>query len=146
MQVSAVDTREGASDSEQIEEGGAEVHDIAPGTSIEDRAAAGEHEEPEDDGTHQLVVPGTGPGLTTQVGGKRPGESLFKMGSVALPIAGGVELKKDTELWVAVPVAIDEVAVRNRRKDGQIVATARVHKATAIGQPIVMEGPPPGVE
>lgn len=98
--------------------------------------------EPEDDGTPQLILPGTGSKLNTSVGGKKPNESYFKMSSVSLPIAGGVQVEKDTEMWVAVPVAIDDVKVSNHRKDGQIVRVSRTHFARAIGQPIILEGPP----
>lgn len=105
---------------------------------------AGVTDDDDDDGTPQLIIPGTGAGLTTQVGGRKPTESFFQMGRVALPIAGGVELKKDAELWIAVPVAIDSVLVRNRRKDGNIASTARFHTGIPIGQPIVLDGPPGG--
>lgn len=113
--------------------------------SIEDRAKAGEHEE-EDDGTPQLVLPGTGSKLSNNVGGKRPQESMFKMSGTQLPIAGGVQMDKDTEVWVAVRVAIDDVQVKNKRKDESIVSTKRVHTGTILGQPIIMDGPPAGYE
>lgn len=119
-----------------------EVEEEEEGVSIADRALAGEAEEPEDDGTAQLVVPGTGTRLTSNVGGKKPTESYFKMSSVSLSIANNQQLEKDTEIWVAVPVAIDDVAVRNRRKDGEIVSVKRTHLAVAIGQPVILEGPP----
>lgn len=119
-----------------------EVEEEEEGVSIADRALAGEAEEPEDDGTAQLVVPGTGTRLTSNVGGKKPTESYFKMSGVSLSIANNQQLEKDTEIWVAVPVAIDDVAVRNRRKDGEIVSVKRTHLAVAIGQPVILEGPP----
>lgn len=115
---------------------------LGKGRSIEDRAKDGEAEEEEDDGTPQLVLPGTGMTLSTQVGGKKPTESYFKMSGVALSIANNQQVPKDTELWIAVPVAIDDVHVGNRRKDGQIVAVKRVHLARAIGQPVILEKSP----
>jgi hypothetical protein len=111
--------------------------------SVEDMARdEAEAEEQEDDGTPQLILPGTGSKLSTNVGGQRPTESVFKMAAVSLPIAGGVQLDKDTELWVAVPVAIDDVNVGNRRKNREIASVVRTHKAIPIGQPVIMDGPP----
>lgn len=141
--------RSGAADDEIVEDGAAshEGDEVVDAKSIEDRAADGEHEQEEDDGTQQLVLAGTGTTggkLSSSVGGKRPTESLFKMSGVALPIAGALQLEKDTELWIAVPVAIDDVGLKNRRKNGEIVAVARVHIARAIGQPVVLDGPPEG--
>jgi hypothetical protein len=106
----------------------------------------GGDEETEDDGTDQLVLPGTGPKLNNSIGGKKPTESLFKMSSVSLPIAGGVQADKDTEMWIAFPVAIDKVEAHNRRRNREIVSVVRTHTAIAIGQPIILDGPPPGVE
>jgi hypothetical protein len=110
--------------------------------SVTDMTAEGEGEEPEDDGTSQLVLPGTGTKLSGNVGGKKPTESYFKMSSVALSVAGDMQIEKDTELWIAIPVAIDEVQVRNRRKDGEIVSVKRVHTASAVGQPVILERSP----
>lgn len=112
------------------------------GRSIEDRADAGEHEDEEDDGTPQLILPGTGTKLSTSVGGKKPTESYFKMSGVALSIANNQQIAKDTEMWVAIPVAVDEVHVSNRRREGNIVAVKRVHLARAIGQPVILDKPP----
>jgi hypothetical protein len=110
--------------------------------SVEALADDAKEEEPETDGTHQLVLPGSGPALSSNIGGKRPNESVFKMSGVSLPISGNVELKKDEEIWVAIPVAIDEVKIKNRRKAREIVGVVRTHTATAIGQPIILDGPP----
>lgn len=113
--------------------------------SVEEMALAQAEADPEDDGSQQLVIPGTGSKLSGNVGGKKPNESYFKMRGVSLSIAGNIEVAKDTELWIAVPVAIDDVAIRNRRKDGQIVSVKRTHLAVPIGQPIILEGPPDSV-
>lgn len=111
----------------------------------EDAAAEGE-EEATDDGTPQLVLEGLGTALSSNVGGKKPMESVFKMSSVSLPIAGGVQLAKDTEMWIAVPVAIDDVHISNRRRQREIVGVVRTHTGIPIGQPIILDGPPAGVE
>lgn len=114
--------------------------------SVSDIAADTEEEESEDDGTPQLVIPGTGPKLDTKVGGRKPTESYFKMSGVSLAIAGNVQIDKDTEMWVAIPVAIDDIRLRNRRKDGEIVSVARTHLAIATGQPIILEHAPAAAE
>lgn len=129
----------------------------APLRSVEDLAAdeveknkndtdGGEPDGTEDDGTPQLILPGTGTKLSSHVGGKKPTESVFKMSSVSLPIQGGVQVEKDTEMWVAVPVAIDDVHIGNRRRKREIVGVVRTHTAIPIGQPIILDGPPAGVE
>lgn len=142
MAVAAVDDPESVKDDELHPDEAA----VLGGKSIEDRAKEGEAEEEEDDGTPQLVLPGTGPKLSTQVGGKKPTESYFKMSGVSLPIAGGVQMEKDSEVWVAVRVAIDDVHLRNKRKDDTIVSTKRVHTGTVLGQPIILNGPPEEVD
>lgn len=119
------------------------VEELAADAAVDPDA---DPEAEETDGTPQLVLPGTGTQLSTTVGGKKPTESLFKMSGVSLPIAGGVQVQKDTEMWVAIPVAIDDVQVRNRRVKGEIVGVSRTHIAKAIGQPIILDGPPAGVE
>jgi hypothetical protein len=101
-----------------------------------------EGDKEEDDGTPQLVIPGTGPKLSGSVGGRKPTESFFKMRAVSLPIAGGVQMEKDSELWIAVPVAIDDVRVNNRRKNHEIAAVVRTHTAIPIGQPVILDGAP----
>lgn len=111
------------------------------GKSLEQQAQEG-GDDAEDDGTHQLILTGTGTKLTGNVGGKRPNESYFKMSAVSLPIGGNLQANKDDELWIAVPVAIDKVEVKNRRKGGEIAAVVRTHTAIAIGQPIILDGPP----
>lgn len=110
--------------------------------SVADMAADGETEEEDDDGTPQLVLPGTASPLNTKVGGKKPTESFFKMSGVSLPISGNTQVDKDEEMWVAIPVAIDKVEVANRRSKGEIVGVKRVHLASAIGLPVILDGPP----
>lgn len=117
------------------------------GVSVEDLVAQQqENGDQEDDGTPQLIIPGTGTRLSGSVGGKKPTESFFKMRSVSLPIAGGVQMEKDTEMWIAVPVAIDDVQIGNRRKNREIAAVVRTHTAIPIGQPVILSAPPPGIE
>jgi hypothetical protein len=118
------------------------------GMSVEEMVAqqAESGDDTEDDGTPQLVIPGTGPKLSGSVGGKRPTESQFKMASISLPISGNMQLEKDEELWVAVQVAVDDVKVRNRRKGKEIVAVVRTHTAIPLGAPIILDGPPGGYE
>lgn len=124
----------GAKDESVIDDGGGADEE---GRSIEDRAADGEHEQ-EDDGTPQLVLPGTGPKLSTQIGGKKPTESMFKMRGLSLPISGNVQMEKDTTRWVAVEVAVDDVGLKNHRKDRSIVAVTRTHIATPLGAPVIL--------
>ena len=111
------------------------------GKSLEEQAADGDIE-PEDDGP-QLVIPGTeGVKLSNTVGGKRPTESTFKIRSISLPIQGNVQLDKDSELWIAVKVAIDSVEHRNRRDAQTIVGVVREHTAYPISPPLILEKSP----
>lgn len=112
--------------------------------SIEDLAGA-KTEEPEDDGTPQLVFPGTGPKLDGKIGGKKPSESMFKMQAISLPISGNVQIDKDDTIWVAVEVAVDDVRVKNHRRSGEITRVVRTHTAIPLGAPMILDGPPASV-
>lgn len=104
--------------------------------------ATDEETDEETDGTPQLVLEGLGSRLNNNIGGKHANESVFKTRAVSLPIAGGVQLAKDTEVWVAIPFAIDDVRIANRRRSREIVGVVRTHTAFPIGQPIILDGPP----
>jgi hypothetical protein len=100
---------------------------------------------PEDDGTPQLVIPGTGTKLSGNVGGKKPTESVFKMNSISLPISGNVQIEKDETIWVAVEVAVDQVGVKNHRMNGEITRVVRTHTAIPLGAPMILDGAPASV-
>ena len=111
------------------------------GKSLEEQAQDPE-EEFEEEGP-QLIIPGTeATKLSNTVGGKRPTESTFKIRAISLPISGNVQLDKDSELWVAIKVAVDEVSHRNRRDAQAIVAVVREHTAFPISPPVILEKSP----
>lgn len=94
-------------------------------SSIEDRAAAGEDE---DDGTAQLILPGSSSGLTSNVGGKKPQSATFKIASISLPLIGG-ELKIGDRGWVAVEYEVTKVGNEAMKKGRETTTVVRQHTA-----------------
>ena len=117
-------------DPEAIAEGAEEDDNVVPmnGKSIEDRADEGEHEEPEDDGNDQFVIPGTGTSLTLTAGGRRPDVSEAKLKAIPLAIKG--EFKKGDTIRVMVDVVCSGVHIKDEMKNGEIQRTRRTHHFT----------------
>jgi hypothetical protein len=127
MGVTEIGSKRGetaAGDDEVIEDG-----EQVGASSIEDRVAAGEAEqEDEDDGTPQLTLPGTSSGLTTNVGGKKPQSATFKIASISLPLIGG-ELKIGDRGWVAVEYEVTKVGNQAMKKGRETTTVVREHTA-----------------
>ena len=107
--------------------------------SIEERALAGEAEEPEDDG--QFTIPGTRSNMTTAAGGRRPQFSEAKMDSLALRLTG--EFKKEDRVRLVIDCVVRDVRFPDEYdKAGNVVRTRRVH----VFKPIAVEPEeiPPG--
>jgi len=113
------------------------------GKSLEDAAAEGEGLE--DDGTMQLVLPGTAARLTATAGGKRPTSSMFKMQSISLPISENQQLDKGETIWVAVECRVRGTHFDDQYDGREIGAVVRTHVAKPMAV-MVLDGPPEGAD
>lgn len=84
------------------------------------------------DELEQLRLPGVagaGP-LDMRIGRGRPSSAVFRMRSIALPLAGQLEL--DRKVWLLVEADVDDVGVRNQRSGRNVTARVRRHVATPL--------------
>lgn len=129
MSVTEIGKGRAAQDDEVVDDSaagaGKNADDPESASSIEDRAAAGEED---DDGTAQLILPGSGSGLTSNVGGKKPQSATFKIASISLPLVGG-ELKIGDRGWVAVEYEVTKVGNEAMKKGRETTTVVRQHTA-----------------
>lgn len=139
-----------ASGSESLDESGGEDEDglhpdekevLGNGKSIEDRAAAGEAEEPDDEESGQFTIPGTSTGMTLSAGGRKPTVSEAKLDGMTLRLVG--EFKKGDRVRLIVDAVVRDVQFPDTLdKAGSVTMTRRKH----IFRPIAVEPTeiPPG--
>lgn len=129
MSVTEIGKGRAAQDGEVVDDSaagaGKDAAELESASSIEDRAAAGEED---DDGTAQLILPGSSSGLTSNVGGKKPQSATFKIASISLPLIGG-ELKIGDRGWVAVEYEVTKVGNEAMKKGRETTTVVRQHTA-----------------
>jgi hypothetical protein len=73
----------------------------------------------------QFTIPGTGPTLTTDAGGRRPDVAEAKLASVSLHVQG--EFKKGDRVRILVDAVCQKVQNVDEYKGPEVQRTRRVH-------------------